>query len=137
MGMTSGNKTTRPCISGTGDPEGGMRDPRRFEQLALPHLDAAYALAFWLMRDRADAEDVAQDAYVLALRGFESFRGDNIRPWLLAIVRNAALRALARRKRRDNVIPIESAYVPGEEEGSRAFDPPSNEPSAEARLIEA
>ena len=56
-----------------------------FEQQALPHLDAAYSLAFWLMRDRADAEDVVQDAYIRALRGFSGFRGDAMRPWLLAL----------------------------------------------------
>ena len=80
-----------------------------FEQQALPHLDAAYSLAFWLMRDRADAEDVVQDAYIRALRGFDGFRGDAIRPWLLAIVRNVAWRALAVRRRAiNNVIPVSS-----------------------------
>src|SRR5216683_1947014 len=43
-----------------------LRAPRRFEQHALPHLDAAYSLAYWLMRDRADAEDVVQAAYARA-----------------------------------------------------------------------
>src|SRR5450432_2836261 len=92
--------------------EAPLRTPMGFEQQALPHLDAAYSLAFWLMRDRADAEDVVQDAYIRALRGFDGFRGDAIRPWLLAIVRNVAWRALAVRRRAiNNVIPIESAYA--------------------------
>jgi RNA polymerase sigma-70 factor (ECF subfamily) len=68
--------------------EASLPAPKRFEQQALPHLDAAYSLAFWLMRDRADAEDVVQDAYIRALRGFDGFRGEALRPWLLAIVRN-------------------------------------------------
>lgn len=114
-----------------------MRDLRRFEQLAVPHLDAAYALAFWLLREKADAEDVVQDAYIRALRGFEGFRGENIRPWLLAIVRNVALRALATRRRRNNVIPIEAAWLPGDDENVRGMDYASDEPSAETRLIEA
>ncbi len=114
-----------------------MLKPRRFETLALPHLDAAYSLAFWLMRDRADAEDVVQDAYVRALRGFDGFRGEDIRPWLMAIVRNVAWRALALRRRGNNVIPIEAAYAFNDEDTPRALSIASGEPSAETRLIEA
>jgi RNA polymerase sigma factor (sigma-70 family) len=62
---------------------------RRFELLALPHLDAAYNLARWLTGNTADAEDVVQEAYLRAYRFFDGFRGDNIRVWLLTIVRNA------------------------------------------------
>jgi RNA polymerase sigma factor (sigma-70 family) len=109
-----------------------------FEQQALPHLDAAFSLAFWLMRDRADAEDVVQDAYIRALRGFDGFRGEAIRPWLLAIVRNVAWRALAvRRRTTNNVIPIEAAFARGETDESEAMQIASDEPSAETRLIEA
>jgi RNA polymerase sigma-70 factor (ECF subfamily) len=61
---------------------------RRFEQLALPHLDAAYNLARWLTRNEHDAQDVVQEAYVRALRYMDSFRGDSARGWLLQIVRN-------------------------------------------------
>ncbi|MFL9962206.1 RNA polymerase sigma factor [Paraburkholderia sediminicola] len=60
---------------------------RRFEQLALPHLDAAYNLARWLCGNTSDAEDVVQEAYMRAFRFFDTFRGDSARPWLLAIVR--------------------------------------------------
>jgi RNA polymerase sigma-70 factor (ECF subfamily) len=60
---------------------------RRFEALALPHLDAAYNLARWLSRNPGDAQDIVQDAFVRALRFFDAFRGDSARPWLLAIVR--------------------------------------------------
>ena len=71
-------------------------DPRRseFEALALPHLDAAYSLARWLVRDPAAAEDVVQDAMVRALDYFATFRGENPRAWLLRIVRNVALTRL-------------------------------------------
>lgn len=62
---------------------------RRFELLALPHLDAAYNLARWLAGNPADAEDVVQDAYLRAYRYFDAFHGDNFRVWLLSIVRNA------------------------------------------------
>jgi RNA polymerase sigma-70 factor (ECF subfamily) len=109
-----------------------------FEQQALPHLDAAYSLAFWLMRDRADAEDVVQDAYIRALRGFDGFRGEAMRPWLLAIVRNVAWRALAvRRRATNNVIPIEAAYTRAGEDEPEPMTIASEEKSAETRLIEA
>lgn len=115
-----------------------MRAPKRFEQQALPHLDAAYSLAFWLMRDRADAEDVVQDAYVRALRGFDGFRGEAMRPWLLAIVRNVAWRALAvRRRATNNVIPIEAAFSRTGEDDPEPMSLASDAPSAETRLIEA
>lgn len=53
------------------------------------HLDAAYNLARWLVRDESQAEDLVQEAYLRALRSYHSFRGDESRPWILAIVRNA------------------------------------------------
>jgi RNA polymerase sigma factor (sigma-70 family) len=63
--------------------------PRRsFEEVVLPHLDAAFNYARWLTRSEADAEDVVQDAYVRAFKFFSSFRGDDARSWLLTIVRN-------------------------------------------------
>jgi RNA polymerase sigma-70 factor (ECF subfamily) len=59
-----------------------------FEQAVLPHLDAAYNLARWLIRSPADAEDVVQEACLRALRFFDGFRGGDSRAWLLKIVRN-------------------------------------------------
>lgn len=60
----------------------------RFEQSVLPHLDAAYNLARWLTRNDHDAEDVVQEAFMRAMRYFDRLKGDDARPWLLAIVRN-------------------------------------------------
>ena len=71
---------------------------RRFEAQALPHLDAAYNLARWLARSDADAEDIVQDAMLRAFRAFDSFRGDNVKPWLLAIVRNCWRSRASRRR---------------------------------------
>ncbi len=65
-----------------------QHDAQRFEELALPHLDAAYNLARWLTRNDHDAHDVVQEAYLRAFRFFAGFHGDNARSWLLAIVRN-------------------------------------------------
>src|SRR5205814_2341428 len=61
---------------------------RVFEEVVLPHLDAAFNYARWLTKSDADAEDVVQDAYVRALRFFSSLRNDDARSWLLTIVRN-------------------------------------------------
>ncbi len=69
-----------------------MRDDdarRRFELLALPHLDAAYNLARWLTGNTADASDVVQEAYLRAFRYFGAYKGGNMRVWLLTIVRNS------------------------------------------------
>ena len=64
----------------------------------LPHLDAAYNLARWLTGNEHDAEDAVQESYLRALRFFGGFRGDNARPWLLAIVRNTCYTWLRRNR---------------------------------------
>jgi RNA polymerase sigma-70 factor (ECF subfamily) len=61
-----------------------------FERVMLPHLDAAYKLARWLVRNPAVAEDVVQEAFLRALKYFASFRGGSRRVWLLQIVRNVS-----------------------------------------------
>jgi RNA polymerase sigma-70 factor (ECF subfamily) len=103
-----------------------------FERLALPHLNAAFNLAFWLVRSRPDAEDVVQEAYMRAYRGFHGFAGPDIRPWLLAIVRNAAYRWLSNRRRSANVISLDEA-LDRREEG--LAEVASEAPNAEAELI--
>jgi RNA polymerase sigma factor (sigma-70 family) len=84
-----------------------MPDRRQtFETLALPHLDAAYNLARWLSRSPSDAEDIVQDAMLRAFRAFEQLRGDDIRPWLMSIVRNCWRdRAAQPHRRRDVPLP--------------------------------
>ncbi|MCW3474504.1 sigma-70 family RNA polymerase sigma factor [Limobrevibacterium gyesilva] len=69
-----------------------------FARVALPHLDAAYTLARWLLRDPVAAEDVVQDAMLRALTYFAGFRGTNARAWLLQIVRNTAYARMAQRR---------------------------------------
>ncbi len=65
----------------------GKRD--RFEEIVLPHLNAAYNLARWLARNEHDAQDVVQESYLRALRSFDTFQpGRDARVWLLKIVRN-------------------------------------------------
>lgn len=62
--------------------------PETFEDVVLPHLDAAYRLARWLMRNEDDAQDVVQEASLRAFRYFGTFSGRNGRAWFLRIVRN-------------------------------------------------
>jgi RNA polymerase sigma-70 factor (ECF subfamily) len=57
--------------------------------LLVTHLDAAYNLARWLMRNETDAEDLVQEAYLRAVSHFAGFRGGDGRAWLLTIVRNS------------------------------------------------
>ena len=59
-----------------------------FDEVVLPHLDVAYRLARWLMRNEHDAEDVVQEASLRALRYFRTFTGGDGRAWFLRIVRN-------------------------------------------------
>jgi RNA polymerase sigma-70 factor (ECF subfamily) len=71
--------------------EHGQVHADQFRLVILPHMDAAYSFARYLTRDSATAEDVVQDAFLRAFRGFEGWRGDNPKAWLLAIVRNCYL----------------------------------------------
>lgn len=70
----------------------------RFETVMLPHLDAAYNLARWIMRNPDTAQDVVQEAVMRAFTYFPSFKGANPRGWLLQIVRNAAYAAMNQRR---------------------------------------
>src|SRR4051812_25385575 len=88
-----GNKIATAPVSrqwSTGDALSEETKSRRFRELALPHLDAAYNLARWLTRNEHDAQDVVQEAFLRAFRAFDGFRGEHGRPWMLAIVRNAS-----------------------------------------------
>jgi RNA polymerase sigma-70 factor (ECF subfamily) len=64
--------------------------PRSFDDIILPHLNAAHNLARWLVRNRDDADDVVQEACLRAFRYFGGFRGGDARAWLLRIVRTTA-----------------------------------------------
>jgi RNA polymerase sigma-70 factor, ECF subfamily len=80
---------------GVSNGEGGRA--QRFHDAALPHLDAVYTLARYLLRNSADAEDAVQECYLRAFRHFDGFRGTMIKPWLLAILRNVCRSEYARR----------------------------------------
>src|SRR5260370_28985017 len=67
-----------------------------FEQTIVPHMNAAYNIALWLIRNAHDAEDVVQEAYLRAFRFFSGFNGNDAKAWLLTIVRNTCLTWLRR-----------------------------------------
>ncbi len=69
-----------------------------FEQVVLPHLDAAYNLARWLVRNTHDAEDVVQEAYLRAFKFFGGYQGGDARSWVLKIVRNTSYRFLEKNR---------------------------------------
>ena len=73
----------------------------RFEEIALPHLSAAYNLARWLVHNDHDAEDVVQEAYLRAFKYFGGYRGGEGRTWLLTIVRNSCYSWLQRNRARE------------------------------------
>jgi RNA polymerase sigma factor (sigma-70 family) len=63
-----------------------------FEDLALPLLPSLYNVAFWLSRNATDAEDLVQETFLKALRGFSSFEtGTNFKAWIFRILRNTYL----------------------------------------------
>jgi RNA polymerase sigma-70 factor (ECF subfamily) len=63
-----------------------------FEDLALPLLPSLYNVAFWLCRNATDAEDLVQETFLKALRGFDSFETDtNFKAWIFRILRNTYL----------------------------------------------
>src|SRR4030081_222359 len=81
-------------------------DQARFRTVVLPHLDDCYRLARWVTGNRADAEDVVQEACLRAFRGITGYSGGNGRAWVLAIVRNAAYDWL-RRNRSPSVVHVD------------------------------
>lgn len=72
-----------------------------FEDVMLPHLDAAHNLAKWLLRNEEDAKDVVQEAYLRAFKSFGGFHGSNGRAWLLTIVRNTSYTLLKKNRAAD------------------------------------
>lgn len=111
-----------------------MSEPKRnqpgkledFEAIILPHLNAAYNLARWLLRNPHDAQDAVQEAYLRAYRFFDGYQGGEAKAWLLTIVRNTCM-TWRRRTQREltNVLFNEVAHSPA-----------AGAPSAEDRLVD-
>lgn len=73
-------------------------DKAKFASIVVPHLADAFALARWLCGNRADAEDIMQDASLRAYRAINTYSGGSARSWLLTIVRNTAYTWLAKNR---------------------------------------
>ena len=87
----------------------------------LPHMDAAYNLARWLLRNEQDAQDVVQEAYLRAFKSFGGFHGSNGRAWLLTIVRNTSYTLLKKNRAVDLTTPFdEEIHAIGHESVSPA-----------------
>ena len=76
-------------------------------ELLLSHLDSAYNLARWLVRDGEDAEDVVKEAYLRAFQYSAGFRGGDARAWLLTIVRNTSYRWLRKTRAYEPVVQFD------------------------------
>jgi RNA polymerase sigma-70 factor (ECF subfamily) len=100
---------------------------QRFEELALPHLDAAYNLARWLTRNDHDARDVVQEAYLRAFKFFDGFHGDNARSWLLAIVRNTCYTWLQQNRGLHVNVSLDELLDSGDAHASITVAEPSEE----------
>ena len=84
-----------------------------FEELAMPLFDSLYNFALWLVRDQNDAEDLVQETYLKALRGFGSFQtGTNFRAWIYRILRNTFLSSRSTVDRRMTVAMDEDEDSP-------------------------
>jgi RNA polymerase sigma-70 factor, ECF subfamily len=104
-----------------GQKSGNTDRRRRFEAVALPHLDAAYVLARWLTRNDADAADAVQEAFLRAFRYFDSYRGDDAKSWVLKIVRRTCYSWLERNRPAD-VVSLEAEEERGDAVATSATD---------------
>jgi RNA polymerase sigma-70 factor (ECF subfamily) len=101
---------------------GGNLSPADFEQVFLPHLDAAYNLARWLLRNDQDAEDAVQEAYMRAYKAFARFRGGDGKAWFMTILRNVCYTMIKK---------LRSVETP------EPFDEEIHQPLGEAEMQEA
>jgi len=108
---------------------GARPEGRDFEVLAMPLLGRLYNFARWLSRDDAEAEDLVQETYARALKGFGSFQpGTNFAAWMFRILRNAFLTARSGASKRQ--------HISIQEEGEEAVLPSTQE-TPESLLISA
>jgi RNA polymerase sigma-70 factor (ECF subfamily) len=101
----------------------GLAEPsrrREFERDILPHLDAAFSLARFLLRNDQDAEDAVQEAALRAFRFFDGFRGGNSRAWFLRIVRNTAYTVLKQKYAHETDVAFDEELHTPESQSSTA-----------------
>src|SRR5580658_9532426 len=108
-----------------GEAKRGSGSAGSFDQVVLPHLDAAYNLARWLVRNPDDAQDIVQEAYLRAFKFFGGYQGGDARAWVLKIVRNTSYSFMKKNR------PSELA----EEFDEKTHTPVIEQPDAEAVLL--
>jgi RNA polymerase sigma-70 factor (ECF subfamily) len=95
-----------------------------FERVALPQLSHIYTSAFYLTRDKTEAEDLVQETYLRAFRFFNKFQpGTNCRAWLLSILRNLFINRYQQKKREPESVDwekIDQGYESIVEQGEKA-----------------
>jgi RNA polymerase sigma-70 factor (ECF subfamily) len=95
-------------------------EPPTFEKLMLPHLDAAFNLACWLLRDPHDAEDAVQDACLKAHKALGRFRGSDGRAWFLTVVRNVCYSRMRQNRRGPEEVAFEDEIHGSSQDPSNA-----------------
>jgi RNA polymerase sigma-70 factor, ECF subfamily len=85
-----------------------MADPNTFAEQAMPYMSSLYAAAMRMTRNPSDAEDLVQETYLRAYRGFEGFReGTNLKAWLYKILTNTFINQYRARKRRPEQVDLD------------------------------
>ena len=110
-----------------------LEDWTSFEHEALPHQVDLYRMAKWLVRNRAEAEDLVQETFVAALRSFHRFqKGTNCRAWLIRIMYNV----LSKRRRSESRLQI---VTDNEEQIAEtvAFEPQTSQSITEREVLDA
>jgi RNA polymerase sigma factor (sigma-70 family) len=105
----------------------------RFAREIIPHLDAAYNFARYLSRNADAAQDIVQDAFLRAYRGFDGYQGGDARAWVFTIVRNCYHNWLIDQRRKAR-IEID-VHRPDDFDGFSIDDVPSDEDTPEATLL--
>jgi RNA polymerase sigma factor (sigma-70 family) len=91
------------------------RPKQDFEQQMLPHMDAAFNFARYLMRNGEDAEDAVQDAFLRAYQAFATYKGGSQKAWLMTIVRNVCLTKIKQRAQPGKVVMLDQVMEEAEQ----------------------
>jgi RNA polymerase sigma-70 factor, ECF subfamily len=85
-----------------------MADPATFADQAMPYMSALYAAAMRMTRNPTDAEDLVQETYLRAYRGFGGFQeGTNLKAWLYKILTNTFINQYRAKKRRPEQVDLD------------------------------
>jgi RNA polymerase sigma-70 factor (ECF subfamily) len=112
------------------------QERKRFEECVLPHLDAAFNLARWLLRDKSNAQDATQEAMLRAYRFFGGFRSGDARAWLLQIVRNSCYTWLRKNRPQEDISEVDEDSMPSDAPSPEAQAIASHDRQRVARALE-